>query len=177
MHSISVVQGDITTLNVDAIVNAANERMLGGGGVDGAVHRAAGGELYEACLAIPEVRPGVRCPTGSCEITPGFALPARFIIHAVGPIWRGGGSGEEDLLRSCYRRAIELALRHELTSIAFPAISCGIYGYPPADAIRVSIEEIKSTLGAIDKPISVTLVAFSDELAEAMQTELNRQDE
>src|SRR5687768_11034518 len=120
---VEVVRADISALAVDAIVNAANERMLGGGGVDGAIHRAAGPELYEACLAVPEVRPGVRCPAGEARITPGFRLGARFVIHAVGPIWRGGGQGEPDLLASCYRNALTLARAHEVESIAFPAIS------------------------------------------------------
>src|SRR5215208_2539963 len=100
MALIDVVRGDITTLAVDAIVNAANERMLGGGGVDGAIHRAAGPELYDACLAVPEVRPGVRCPTGESRVTPGFKLPAAYVIHTVGPVWRGGGQGEAELLAS-----------------------------------------------------------------------------
>src|SRR6186997_237953 len=111
---IEVIQGDITTLDVDAIVNAANERMLGGGGVDGAIHRAAGPELLEACRRVPEVRPGVRCPTGQSRITPGFRLPARFVIHTAGPVWRGGSCGEADLLASCYRSALALADEHRL---------------------------------------------------------------
>src|SRR5688572_19658436 len=145
---IELVQGDITTLDVDAIVNAANERMLGGGGVDGAIHRAAGPELLDACRAVPEVRPGVRCPTGEARLTPGFRLPARFVIHTVGPVWHGGARGEPDLLAKCYRNS--LALTREpvswnastaslpvsrdaattflpgIRSIAFPAISCGV---------------------------------------------------
>src|SRR5512132_1709701 len=123
-----VVQGDITRQAVDAIVNAANERMLGGGGVDGAIHRAAGPQLLEACRRIPEVRPGVRCPTGEVRLTPGFALPARFVIHTVGPVWGGGDHGEDALLASCYRNALRLAAENQLQSIAFPAISCGVYG-------------------------------------------------
>src|SRR5215216_1038813 len=125
---VEVVLGDITTLDVDAIVNAANERMLGGGGVDGAIHRAAGPELLAACLAIPEVRPGVRCPTGEARLTPGFLLPARFVIHAVGPVWRGGRHDEPELLAHCYRNALALARQQGVQSVAFPAISCGAYG-------------------------------------------------
>src|SRR3954465_4669500 len=120
---IEVVQADITTLAVDAIVNAANETLTGGGGVDGAIHRAAGPALLAACRAIPEVRPGVRCPTGEARITPGFALPARFVIHTVGPVWRGGEQGEADLLAACYANCLKLARDHRVESIAFPAIS------------------------------------------------------
>ena len=105
---IRIIQGDITTLAVDAIVNAANQRILGGGGVDGAIHRAAGPELYEACLKVPEVRPGVRCPTGEARITPGFRLPAKFVIHTVGPVYRDGRHGEPDLLAACYRNSLAL---------------------------------------------------------------------
>src|SRR5215217_4408331 len=109
MARIDIVRGDITTLDVDAVVNAANERMLGGGGVDGAIHRAAGPQLYDACKAVPEVRRGVRCPTGEARITPGFNLPAKFVIHTVGPVWGGGGSSEAELLASCYHNSLKLA--------------------------------------------------------------------
>jgi O-acetyl-ADP-ribose deacetylase len=131
-------QGDITKVRVDAIVNAANERMLGGGGVDGAIHRAAGPELREACAAVPEVRSGVRCPTGEARITPGFNLPARFVVHTVGPVYRGPESAT--LLRSAYRWGLEIAAERRLETIAFPAISCGVYGYPLADAAAVALE-------------------------------------
>ena len=127
---IQIIQADITTLPVAAIVNAANERMLGGGGVDGAIHRAAGRELFEACLAVPEVRPGVRCPTGKARITPGFRLPAKHVIHTVGPVWRGGTHGEPDLLAACYRNSLALAAAHACRTGAFPCISTGVYGYP-----------------------------------------------
>ena len=140
---IEVVHADITTLDVDAIVNAANERMLGGGGVDGAIHRAAGPELYEACVALPEVRPGVRCPTGESRITPGFNLPARHVIHTVGPIWRGGNHGEAELLASCYRTSLALAHQHRVRTIAFPAISCGVYGYPVEDAAAIAVRAVR----------------------------------
>src|SRR5215211_5286713 len=119
---IEVIEADITTLDVDAIVNAANERLLGGGGVDGAIHRRAGPELLAACRAIPEVQHGVRCPTGESRITRGFNLPARLVIHTVGPVWHGGRSGEPELLASCYRSALALAHAHGVRSIAFPAI-------------------------------------------------------
>src|SRR5512146_1852774 len=130
MSRLEVIEGDITKLQVDAIVNAANETLLGGGGVDGAIHRAAGPELLAACREIAEVRPNLRCPTGQARITPGFRLPARFVIHTVGPVWRGGTHGEPELLAACYWESLLLAQKHEAASIAFPAISCGVYGYP-----------------------------------------------
>lgn len=165
---IEVIEADITTLDVDAIVNAANERMLGGGGVDGAIHRAAGPALYEACLAVPEVRPGVRCPTGESRITPGFTLPARFVIHTVGPIWRGGRAGEPALLASCYRSALALGLEHAVRSIAFPAISCGIYGYPLDDAASIAVREVRDFL-AKGNDMRVLLVAFGHPTADALE--------
>lgn len=161
---IQVVQGDITTLDVDAIVNAANERMLGGGGVDGAIHRAAGPELLEACLAVPEVRPGVRCPTGEARITGGFRLPARYVIHTVGPVWRGGDAGEAALLKSCYRSSLELARDNGVTSIAYPAISCGVYGYPPEQASAVAVSAVSRFLATDDSIRLVVLVAFGADL-------------
>jgi len=157
---IEVVRGDITRLQVDAIVNAANERMLGGGGVDGAIHRAAGPELLAACRLISELRPGVRCPTGEARLTPGFRLPARYVIHTVGPVWRGGAHGEAELLASCYRRSLELARGAELRSIAFPAISCGVYGYPIDDAAGIAVREVRAFLDAHELPERVALVAF-----------------
>ena len=139
---IEVVIDDITTLALDAIVNAANETMLGGGGVDGAIHRAAGPGLLAECRAIPEVAPGVRCPTGEARITGGHRLPARHVIHTVGPAWDGGDDGEPGLLASCYRGSLQLAADHGLTSIAFPAISCGIYGYPPDQAVPIAVDTV-----------------------------------
>ncbi len=136
---IKILQSDITTLPVDAIVNAANERMLGGGGVDGAIHRAAGRELFEACLAVPEVRPGVRCSTGEARITPGFRLPAKHVIHTVGPVWRGGTHGEPEKLAACYRNSLALAADHACRSVAFPCISTGVYGYPLEPAARIAL--------------------------------------
>ncbi|NYZ62434.1 O-acetyl-ADP-ribose deacetylase [Luteimonas deserti] len=144
MAHITALQGDITRCDVDAIVNAANEAMVGGGGVDGAIHRAAGPDLLRACRALPLVRPGVRCPTGSARITPGFGLPARHVIHTVGPVWRGGQSGEADLLAACYRSSLDLAAEHALTSLAFPAISCGVFGYPHAAAVAVAVAEVRA---------------------------------
>ena len=162
--------GDITRLEVDAIVNAANERMLGGGGVDGAIHRAAGPRLREACLAIPEVRPGVRCPTGEARITPGFALAAKWVIHTVGPVWRGGGAGEDDLLTSCYRQSLILALQHEVTSIAFPAISCGVYGFPAERAAEIAVREVRKVAGSETSLSSVILVAFDQGMVQLLST-------
>ena len=145
---IKIIQGDITTLAVDAIVNAANQVMLGGGGVDGAIHRAAGRELYEACLKVPEVRPGVRCPTGEARITPGFRLPAKFVIHTVGPVYRDGRHGESERLAACYRNSLALAAENGCTSIAFPCISTGIYGYPKEEAAKIAVREVRDFLAA-----------------------------
>ncbi len=163
---IEIVRGDITALNVDAIVNAANERMLGGGGVDGAIHEAAGGQLYEACLAVPEVRPGVRCPTGQSRITPGFNLAARYVIHTVGPVWRGGSNGEAQLLASCYQSALTLARRHQLRSVAFSAISCGVYGYPLDEAAAIAVRETSTHVADFDR---IVLVAFDTAVYEELR--------
>ena len=163
---IEVVRGDITQLDVDAIVNAANERMLGGGGVDGAIHRAAGDQLYEACLAVPEVRPDVRCPTGQSRITAGFNLRARYVIHTVGPVWRGGAHDEAALLASCYRTALELGCRHHTRSIAFPAISCGVYGYPLDQAAAIAVRETRAAEAEFDR---ILLVAFDRGVFETLE--------
>lgn len=160
--------GDITQLPVDVIVNAANERLLGGGGVDGAIHAAAGPELLVACRALPEVRPGVRCPTGEARITPAFGLPARFVVHTVGPVWRGGTQGEGYLLASCYRESLALARAHGARSVAFPAISTGIYGFPRYLAARIAAYECATALLPVAIPQGaarfeqLSLVAFSE---------------
>jgi len=151
---IEVARGDITAERVDAIVNAANQSLLGGGGVDGAIHRAAGPELLQAC------RPLGGCATGDAKATPGFRLPARWVIHAVGPVWRGGGHGEAELLASCYRRALQVADELGARSIAFPAISTGIYGFPAAPAARIAVESIRSTPTEVEL---VRLIAFDAE--------------
>ncbi len=140
--------GDLTHLAVDAIVNAANERMLGGGGVDGAIHRAAGPELLEACRSVPEVRPEVRCPTGEARLTPGFDLPARFVIHTVGPVY-GSAAESAPLLGSAYAACLELANAEGLASVGFPAISCGVHGYPPREAAPLALEVCQAHAGAL----------------------------
>jgi len=168
---IDVIQADITKLDVDAIVNAANERMLGGGGVDGAIHRAAGPELLAACRRVPEVRPGVRCPTGEARLTAGFRLPARYVIHTVGPRWSGGSQGEPELLAKCYRNSLEMAHTEQIRSIAFPAISCGIYGYPIDEAATIAVREVQTFL-ARDALPQIWLVAFDADIHEALTAEL-----
>lgn len=140
---LEVIVADITTLEIDAIVNAANASLLGGGGVDGAIHRAAGPDLQDACRSLGG------CRTGEAKITPGFRLPARHVIHAVGPVWNGGGAGEADLLASCYRRALDLAADLELKSIAFPAISTGVYGYPADEAADVAVASVADAVNEV----------------------------
>ena len=162
--SLRIVSTDITQLAVDAIVNAANERMLGGGGVDGAIHRAAGPGLLEACRAVPEARPGVRCPTGEARLTAGFRLPAKYVIHTVGPVWRGGSAGEPELLAACYRACLALAAQSGIVSLAFPAISCGVYGYPLDQAARIAVGTLRTQAGAFD----VSLVAFDARVEQAL---------
>ena len=162
MH-IEAVRGDITAQEVDAVVNAANQALAGGGGVDGAIHRAAGHrQLQEACQALGG------CPTGDTKATPGFGLPARWTIHAVGPRWRGGDKGEAELLASCYRRSLEVADELGAKSIAFPAISTGIYGYPSEQAARIAVGTVRSTPTEVEL---VRLVAF-DEATHQLYVEL-----
>ncbi len=163
---LEVVQGDITTLRVDAIVNAANTSLLGGGGVDGAIHRAAGPQLLEECRTLGG------CPTGYAKISKAYRLPARYVIHTVGPVWRGGSHGEEALLANCYRNSLSLAVEHDLKSIAFPAISTGIYGYPLDQAARVAVREVLAFLHHDETLEKVILVGYDACAVSAYRTVL-----
>lgn len=156
---IAVVEGDITLQAVDAIVNAANAGLRGGGGVDGAIHRKAGPRLMEACRALGG------CPTGEARITPGFDLPARHVIHAVGPVWNGGGSNEDALLAGCHRHALALAREHGLRTIAFPAISTGVYGFPMARAARLALSTVAGAIAGDAHFTAVRFVCFGAEAA------------
>lgn len=171
--AIDVIQGDITVVAADAIVNAANASLLGGGGVDGAIHRAAGPGLRAECERIPEIAPGVRCPTGDARITGAYKLLARYVIHTVGPIWEGGGAGEPELLAQCYRRCLEIALEHRLGSIAFPAISCGIHGYPPELAVPIAVSEVLDWKEAHPRPARVIFCCADRVMADRYRAELS----
>jgi O-acetyl-ADP-ribose deacetylase (regulator of RNase III) len=167
----TVVQGDITKQKVDAIVNAANERLLGGGGVDGAIHRAAGPELKEECRKIGG------CPTGEARITGGYRLPARYVVHTVGPVWQGGDRGEPEKLAACYRNALRLAAENGARTVAFPGISTGVYGYPLEDATRVAMPTVRACLEQLPAIEEVRFVTFGDQAtktAERILAELER---
>lgn len=163
---IEVVQGDITKLKVDAIVNAANETLLGGGGVDGAIHRAAGPELLAECRTLGG------CPTGQAKLTKGYNLPASYVIHTVGPIWHGGGRNEAELLRSCYASSFKLVSDHRIGSIAFPAISCGIYRYPVDQAVAIAVDETMACLASNPAIAQVIFACFGDEIYQVYRQRL-----
>jgi len=158
---IEVARGDITKVRVDAIVNAANTTLLGGGGVDGAIHRTAGPELLAECRSVGGCRPG------DAKITRGYRLPARFVIHTVGPVWRGGNHGESEMLANCYRHSLQLAVENGIKTIAFPAISCGAYGYPIQDAAQIAVKTTRNFLATVDKIEKVTFVLWGDDIYDA----------
>jgi O-acetyl-ADP-ribose deacetylase (regulator of RNase III) len=158
---IEVVKADITTLAVDAIVNAANETLLGGGGVDGAIHRAAGPELFDECYQIGG------CPTGEARLTKGYRLPAKFVIHTVGPVWSGGERGEPDLLKSCYQSVFKVARENGIRSLALPAISCGVYHFPVDRAVKIAVGETMAELVSSDAIQRVVFACFGDEIYQA----------
>lgn len=159
-HKLEVVQGDITRIAVDAIVNAANSSLMGGGGVDGAIHRAGGPAILEACRAIVARQGG--CRTGEAVITTAGRLPAKYVIHTVGPVWRGGTNGERDLLASCYQRSLELAVAHQCTTVAFPNISTGVYGFPKDEAARIAVATVSGFLQTAPGIDKVLFVCFDE---------------
>ncbi len=162
-NRLEIFKGDITKLEIDAIVNAANSSLLGGGGVDGAIHRAAGPELLAACRLLNG------CKTGEAKITPGFKLPAKWVIHTVGPVWMGGKQNEDTLLKSCYKNSLTLAVQHNITTIAFPAISTGVYDFPIERAARIAVETIQEFLAANPQIEKVIAVCFDDKNLGAYQ--------
>jgi len=166
MDRIRIVGGDITKLEVDVIVNAANSSLLGGGGVDGAIHRAAGPGLLDECRLLDG------CKTGSAKMTGGHSLPATHVVHTVGPVWRGGSANEDALLASCYRESLELAVAHDARSIAFPAISCGVYGFPIRRAAGIAVAEVAGFLTGNDQLEQVLLVAFENDVRSALEEAL-----
>ena len=161
MGKIDIIRGDITKLDVDAIVNAANTTLLGGGGVDGAIHRAAGTELLAECRTLGGCRPG------AAKITRGYRLPARFVIHTVGPVWRGGERHEPEILANCYRNSLQLAVQNEIKTIAFPAISCGAYGYPIPEAAQLALKTARDFLAADDSIDKVAFVLWGEDIYDA----------
>jgi len=161
VRRIEVLRGDITKLDVDAIVNAANTTLLGGGGVDGAIHRAAGSELLAECRTLGGCRPG------EAKITRGYRLPSRFVIHTVGPVWRGGKHGEPETLANCYRNSLQLAVENEIKTLAFPAISCGAYGYPIKEAAQIAFNATREFLAVSDNPQKVIFVVWGEDVYDA----------
>jgi O-acetyl-ADP-ribose deacetylase (regulator of RNase III) len=168
ISAIDIVRGDITKLDVDAIVNAANTTLLGGGGVDGAIHRAAGPQLLEECRGLCGCRPG------EAKMTRGYNLPARFVIHTVGPVWSGGNRGEPEVLANCYRNSLRVAANNKIKSIAFPAISCGAYGYPIEQAAKIAFNTTRDFLAANDRIDKVIFVLATDEIVHAYQRQQSR---
>jgi len=168
MDKIEILRSDITTIEVDAIVNAANTTLLGGGGVDGAIHRSAGPELLAECRTLGG------CEPGEVKMTRGYCLPARFVIHTVGPVWRGGKHGEPEILANCYRNSLQVALENRIKTIAFPAISCGAYGYPIEEAAHIAVKTTRDFLATSDEIQKVIFVLWDEDVYEAFASTLNR---